>query len=254
LATELENARDALARLPDVERDIGKIVRRLSLHIDLSDGSAALDVGAAQGLAVIALHRAGFHAAGVEPWPDAVKTARVVAEAAKADVRVIEGYAENLPFPDESMDLVLSQSVLEHVKDPQQVFKEAYRVLRPGGGFYFYTTNALCPIQHEIKLFPLFPWYPDPLKRRIMTWAVEKHPALVHDTQLPALHWYTLGRTRRLAAAAGFTAVVDRWHLRRLEEEPSELRRRLLRVGRSSEPARLAGEFCLSGFFALAVR
>lgn len=38
-----------------------------------------------------------------------------------------------IPFKDEAFGLVLSQAVLEHVKDPQQYVDEIYRVLKPGG-------------------------------------------------------------------------------------------------------------------------
>jgi ubiquinone/menaquinone biosynthesis C-methylase UbiE len=43
------------------------------------------------------------------------------------------GYAENLPCPDEWMDVALLISVLDHVKDPDTALSEAWRVLRFGG-------------------------------------------------------------------------------------------------------------------------
>jgi len=44
--------------------------------------------------------------------------------------------AEHLPFPDEVFDLVLSQEVLEHVRDPFQAMSEMKRVLKKGGILY----------------------------------------------------------------------------------------------------------------------
>jgi SAM-dependent methyltransferase len=44
--------------------------------------------------------------------------------------------AEQLPFPDEIFDLVLSQEVLEHVRDPFQAMREMKRVLKTGGVLY----------------------------------------------------------------------------------------------------------------------
>lgn len=44
--------------------------------------------------------------------------------------------AEYLPFPDEAFNLVLSQEVLEHVRDPFQAMREMKRVLKKGGILY----------------------------------------------------------------------------------------------------------------------
>lgn len=46
---------------------------------------------------------------------------------------------ENMPFLNNEFDVVLSQWVLEHLKDPDKVFSEIYRVLKPGGAFIFVT-------------------------------------------------------------------------------------------------------------------
>jgi len=46
---------------------------------------------------------------------------------------VLPGIGEDLPFADESFDIVFSIAVLEHVQDPGEVIREAIRVTRPGG-------------------------------------------------------------------------------------------------------------------------
>ena len=47
----------------------------------------------------------------------------------------------NMPIPDASVDLVMSRSVFEHLTDPDSVYREFSRVLRPGGAVVFLTAN-----------------------------------------------------------------------------------------------------------------
>lgn len=46
-----------------------------------------------------------------------------------------------IPIPERSVDLIMSRSVFEHLTDPESVYREFYRVLRPGGSVVFLTAN-----------------------------------------------------------------------------------------------------------------
>lgn len=54
---------------------------------------------------------------------------------------IVIGNETSLPFPDASIDVVISLWVFEHVEKPDDVMKEIARVLRPGGIFAFVTPN-----------------------------------------------------------------------------------------------------------------
>lgn len=251
-ATEQNDLERALSRLPVEEDFTARLLRRMRPFFPLEPPARVLDVGAAQGVSVICFTRQGFEAEGVEPWEPAIEVGRELARRTGVETRIVHGFAEALPFAPETFDFVQAYSVMEHVDDPQKVFSEAHRVLKPGGGFYFETTSAICPRQAEIARFPLFPWYPPPLQRAIMDWAVKHRPALVGNTTRPAYHWFTHRKVRRQLEEAGFVRIVDRWQLRR-GESPG-LRGLLIDACAANRPLRLAGNLAVQGMDYLAIR
>lgn len=56
------------------------------------------------------------------------------------------GSVENIPLPKSSVDIVVAEWVLEHLPNPDRVFKEISRVLKPGGHFIFLTPNLASPM------------------------------------------------------------------------------------------------------------
>ena len=70
--------------------------------------------------------------------------------------------ALNLPFADESFDVVVCSHVYEHVPDPVRMFAEIHRVLRPGGVCYFSAGNRLMWNEPHYNL-PLLSVVPRPL-------------------------------------------------------------------------------------------
>jgi arsenite methyltransferase len=101
-------------------------------------GQRVLDVGCGSGVDV--LLAAGFsgpqgQVVGIDVTAEMVGTASDAARAAKLrNVELHEGEAEAVPLPDASVDLVVSNNVLNHlVLDKPRALSEMWRVLRPGG-------------------------------------------------------------------------------------------------------------------------
>lgn len=232
-ATEKQSLSEALSRLPEGRNYAITLKSRIEGFARGKSGIRLLEVGAAAGSLTIALNDIGYICTGVEPDADALRTARELAHQLNRPCPVIGGCAEKIPFPDESFDIVISNSVLEHVSDIDTCFREISRILVPGGLFWFETASSMSPFQHEIRNFPLFGWYPDSLKKRIMWWAVRNRPDLVGHTATPAINWFSDRLAQRKLAGAGFSAVVDRWNLRR-ESEGGRLHAAALKVIRSS--------------------
>lgn len=106
---------------------------------DLHAGETVLDLGSGAGADVlIAARRVGptGKAIGLDMTDEMLDLARRnAAEAGVANVEFRKGYIEQIPLPDESVDVVISNCVLNLSADKPQVIREATRVLRAGGRF-----------------------------------------------------------------------------------------------------------------------
>ncbi|MCU0638758.1 MAG: class I SAM-dependent methyltransferase [Candidatus Krumholzibacteria bacterium] len=245
-AEETKSFESILAGLPGEYAMAEKRLRQLDRIVHLPPNAAILDVGAAQGEFLAACHRLGYRASGVEPWKEARETAARLAAHLSIPLDIREGRAESLPFGDGVFDVVHAVSVLEHVTDLEASVSEAFRVLKPGGVFWFNTASSLCPATSEIAGFPLFGWYPNGLKLRIMEWAKHNRPELIGYTEHPAIHWFTPRKARRLLKRHGFTRIYDRWDIGRANAKGG-LRGLVLRTIALGWPTKFAADVLRRG-------
>ncbi len=103
----------------------------------LQPGETVLDLGSGGGLdCFLAAKQVGptGHVIGVDMTPEMLAKARANAVKLNAtNVEFREGYLEKLPVEDASVDVVISNCVINLSPDKPQVFREVYRVLKPGG-------------------------------------------------------------------------------------------------------------------------
>jgi SAM-dependent methyltransferase len=96
-----------------------------------------VDVGCGAGFdSLIAARLVGptGHVVGVDMTPEMLKKARgAAAEAGLTQAEFREGHAESLPVPDGWADVVISNGVVNLCPDKAAVFREMFRVLKPGG-------------------------------------------------------------------------------------------------------------------------
>ncbi len=104
---------------------------------ELRAGETVLDLGSGGGIdCFLAAKQVGDDGEvwGLDMTPDMVQLARANAEKLGAqNVRFRLGEIEDIPFRDEQFDVVISNCVINLSPDKPQVFREAFRVLKPGG-------------------------------------------------------------------------------------------------------------------------
>ena len=130
--------------------------------VDLHPGEVVLDLGSGGGIDVLlSARRVGptGHAYGVDMTDEMLDLAQANAAAAGAsNVTFLKGTIEDVPLPDASVDVVISNCVINLSGDKAGVLREAFRVLRPGGRF------AVSDIVTRREL-------PDQLRRSMELWA-----------------------------------------------------------------------------------
>ena len=104
---------------------------------ELVEGETVLDLGSGGGIDVLlSARRVGpaGHAYGLDMTDEMLELARRNAAAAGANnVTFLKGTIESVPLPDDSVDVVISNCVVNLAADKAAVFTEVARVLRPGG-------------------------------------------------------------------------------------------------------------------------
>jgi len=104
---------------------------------ELNPGEVVLDLGSGGGIDVLLSARRvgpeGF-AYGIDMTPEMLELARKhQQEAGATNVEFRQGMIEDIPLPDESVDVIISNCVINLSPDKAAVFSEMHRVLKPGG-------------------------------------------------------------------------------------------------------------------------
>jgi SAM-dependent methyltransferase len=137
-----------------------------------------LDCGCGVGQFLKRLAESASLALGLEYEPDHARAARGL------DLKIVRAAAENLPYPENALDLVLSHEVLEHVDDDRRALEEISRVLRranpqagtepgrlllfvPNRGYPFETHGIYWRGHYHFGNFPLVNYLPRRWRDRI---------------------------------------------------------------------------------------
>lgn len=136
--------------------------RNLARMAQMKTGDKVLDMGSGLGgPARVFASEFGADVTGIDLTPQFVQDATVLTERCGLSdtVRFDVGSALALPYDDASFDVVVTEHAVMNIHDRDTFYREAFRVLKPGGAFAFYDT--LRGENPEEPTYPL-PWAPTP--------------------------------------------------------------------------------------------
>jgi SAM-dependent methyltransferase len=160
---------NAGARYEDQLATIENIFEMLQQFRPLERNSRILEIGVGNGWLQIYGKKQGYDIKGIEISRQLIDLARHNAAKAGVDVDVSLGNIETLDIGNNEYDAIIASSVFEHVERWEPALERVYRALKPGGVFWFDSTNKFSFVSGEFE-FPLYGWLPDSWRFKLRRW------------------------------------------------------------------------------------
>jgi 2-polyprenyl-3-methyl-5-hydroxy-6-metoxy-1,4-benzoquinol methylase len=185
---------------PEVE-SLLKLIRRFKA---INAGTKILEIGVGSGWFQILCKEQGLSCRGLEIDPQVIEYAKQCGKRHGITPDIALGDVEKAEMGTLEYDIIIATSTFEHVKNWREGINRVFKALKPGGLFYFYSTNKFSFKSGEYD-FPLYGWFPDNWRYRlrkalqgedIMEWGID-------------FNQFTYFQLRRFFKTLGFSKIFD---------------------------------------------
>ncbi|MEA2176410.1 MAG: 2-polyprenyl-6-hydroxyphenyl methylase / 3-demethylubiquinone-9 3-methyltransferase [Blastocatellia bacterium] len=188
----------------DQKPTIENILRNIRKYKEITQATRILEIGVGSGWFQIYCRQQGLDIRGLEISPQLKEFAMEVGRKYDTELSLEVGNIEETEIGDSVYDCIVASSVFEHVEDWQRGVKKIYDALKPGGLFYFDSTNKFSFTSGEYD-FPLYGWMPDSWRFRL------RRARQGEDIMKLGIdfHQFTYPQLRRFFKDVGFKQVMD---------------------------------------------
>lgn len=186
------------------EKYQGKTINFLEKFIPELKSEKILDIGSGMGGFLVAMKLKGYDISGIEPNSDYVEIAKLRAARYGISADIYGNSGEKMPFPNDSIDLIHCNDVLEHCENPRRLLEESFRILKKGGRMHITAINrfGFNDVHYHLKFIN---WMPRLFGEIIIKLrGIEKENSKAGMQKLSSMHYFTVWQFKKLAEEIGF--------------------------------------------------
>lgn len=190
--------------LEDQKPTLENILHNVKRFKDLNGDSNILEIGVGTGWFQIYCRREGLKIQGLEISPQLIEVAKEFGRRYETELDLKVGNIEDTDIGYECYDVIVASSVFEHVENWHHGLKKVFDALKPGGVFYFDSTNKFSFVSGEYS-FPLYGWMPNSWRYRL------RKARQGEDIMKLGIDFnqFTYPQLRRYFKQLGFSTVLD---------------------------------------------
>ena len=231
LATFKEMQKQGWVHFAPLENITTPAAARLVWHAGIRAGQRVLDVACGTGVVAITAARIGAQVTGLDLTPELLDRARENSELAGVAIDWHQGDVEDLPFPDATFDVVVSQFGHIFAPRPDVAVAQMLRVLKPGGTIAFSTWPPEGLVGRSFGVVAQYAPPPPPGVAPPPLWG---EPTVVRERLGTAVKNLVFNRDTL------FSPALSPAHNRALIERTAGQIRKIVEALSASDPARLA--------------